>query len=268
MTRRFFAVSLPAAAIAGRKLRAETDESRGHKLVDKLVEALGGDVFLNMHDRTEVGRAYSFFRQQISGLSIVHLYTQYRSQGGPGDFPALREREAFLKNEDDAIIFAEGNAYEVNFRGARPLADDSLHRFIETTNRNVFYLIRQRLHENGVYFESPGSDVVDNQPVEVLNITDPQNRKVTAYLHHLNLLPVMQKTRIMDPILKEQREELTRFNNYRRAQPGVMWPWVILRERDGEKVFQMFSESVTVNNDLPDKLFTLPNGIKMLKKES
>lgn len=267
MTRRFFAVSLPAA-IAGRKLRAETDESRGQKLVQKLVDGLGGDYFLNMHDRTEVGRAYSFFRQQISGLSIVHIYTQYRDHGGPGDFPALREREAFLKNEDDAIIFAEGNAYEVNFHGARPLDDESLHRFIETTNRNVFYLIRSKLHDKGMYFESPGGDVVDNQPVQVLNITDPQNRKVTVYLHHLTSLPVLQKTRMMDPILKEQREEVTRFNNYRQAKPGVMWPWMILRERDGDKVFQMFTESVTVNNDLPDKLFRLPSGVKMLKKQS
>jgi len=267
MTRRFFAISLPAV-VARRKLRAETNESRGHKLVDKLVEGLGGDVFLNMHDRTEVGEAYSFAVRQISGKSIVHIYTQYREQSGPSDFPALREREAFLKNQDDAIIFAEGTAYEVNFRGARPVADDTLHRFIETTNRNVFYVIRQRLHEKGMYFESPGGDLVDNQAVEVLNITDPQNRKVTAYLHHLTSLPVMQKTRIMDPVLKEQREETTRFSNYRRVAPGIMWPWAIFRERDGEKVFQMFSSNVTVNNDLPDKLFRLPPGVKMLKKES
>ena len=79
MTRRVFAVSLPAA-LAARRLRAETAEDRGRKLMDKLVQALGGDVFLNMHDRTEEGRAYSFFREQLSGLSIMHLYTQYTSE--------------------------------------------------------------------------------------------------------------------------------------------------------------------------------------------
>ena len=266
MTRRLFAVTLPAA-VAVRRLRAETVEDRGRKLMDKMVEALGGELFLNMHDRSEEGRAYSFFRQEISGLSIIHIYTQYREKGGPGDFPAVRERQAFLKHEDDAIIFAEGNAYEVNFRGARPMPDDSLKRYIETTNRNIFYIARERLHENGMYIESPGGDVVENQPVQVLNITDPQNRKVTVYLHHLTFLPVMQRSFILDPILKERREEVTRFNNYRRVKPGVMWPWDIFRERDGEKVFQMFSENVTVNDNLPDKLFTLPQGIKMLKKE-
>ena len=267
MTRRLFAVSLPAA-LAARRLHAETDEERGRKLMDKLVDALGGDLFLNMHDRTEEGHAYSFFREQISGLSIMHLYTQYRSQPGPGDFPAIRERQAFLKNQDDAIVFAEGKAYEVNFRGARPLADDRLTRYIETTNRNIFYIVRERLHEEGMIFESPGGDVIENQPVQVLNITDSQNRKVTVYLHHLTFLPVLQRFFLKDPVLKERREEVTRYNNFRSIKPGVMWPYAIQRERDREKVFEMFSESVTVNNDLPDKLFTLPSGVKILKKDT
>ena len=266
MTRRVFAVSLPAA-LAARRLHAETGLERGRKLMDKLVEGLGGDLFLNMHDRTEEGRAYSFFREQLSGLSIMHLYTQYRLQPGPGGFPAIRERQAFLKNQDDAIIFAEGKAYEVNFRGARPLADDRLNRFVETTNCSIFYIVRQRLHEDGMIFESPGGDVIENQPVQVLMITDSQNRRVTVYLHHLTFLPVLQRFRLLDPILKERREEVTRFNNYRSVKPGVMWPWAIQRERDGEKIFEMFSENVTVNNDLPDKLFTLPSGIKILKKD-
>jgi hypothetical protein len=266
MTRRFFAVSLPAA-LAARRLRAETAEDRGRKLLDKLVAGLGGDLFLNMHDRTEEGRAYSFFREQLSGLSIVHLYTQYRTQPGPGSFPAVRERQAFLKNQEDAVIFAEGKAFEVTFRGARPLADERLTRYIETTNLNIFYIVRQRLHESGMIFESPGGDVIENQPVQVLQITDPQNRKVTVYLHHLTFLPVLQRFFLMDPILKERREEVTRYNKYRSIKPGVMWPYDIQRERDGEKIFQMFSENVTVNNDLPDKLFTLPPAVKVLKKD-
>src|SRR5690349_9036674 len=175
-TRRFFAVSLPAA-LAARRLHSETLEERGRKLRDKLVEALGGSTYLNMRDRTEEGRAYSFFREELSGLSIVHLYTQYRSQAGPGDFPAVPERQAFGKNQDDAILFAENAGYEVTYRGARPMADDRLQRYIESTNRNIFYIVRERLREEGMIFESPGGDVIENQPVEVLDITDSKNRK-------------------------------------------------------------------------------------------
>jgi len=37
------------------------------------------------------------------------------------------------------------------------------------------------------------------------------------------------------------------------------------RERDGEKIYQIFSEAVTINQGLTDDLFTLPGNIKILK---
>jgi len=263
MTRRLFAATLPAALA----LRGETMEERGKKLLDKLVEALGGSQFLNMRDRTEEGRAYSFFKEELSGLSVVRIYTQYPPQGGPGEFPAIRERQAFGKKFDDAIIFANGAAHEVTFRGARPLPDERLTRFIETTRRNIFYIVRQRLKEYSMIFESPGGDVIENQPVRVLNITDSDNRSVTVYLHNSTYLPVLQKFKLMDPILKERREEVTRFSKYRSIN-GIMWPYDVQRERDGEKIFQMFAENVQVNTGLSDKLFMLPSGIRILKKEA
>jgi hypothetical protein len=266
MTRRLFAVTLPAAIAS--HVRAETQEERGKKLLDKLVEALGGSTYLNMRDRIEEGRAYSFYREELSGLSVVRLYTQYLDKPGAEGFPALRERQAFGKKFDDAIIFANGAAHEVTFRGARPLPDERLRRYIESTQRNIFYIVRARLREPGMIFESPGGDVVENQPVQVLNVTDSENRVVTVYLHRSTLLPVMQKFKLMDPMIKERREETTRFSKYRSVKPGVMWPFDIQRERDGEKIYQMFAESVTVNNNLADTLFTLPSGIKILKKQA
>ena len=46
-----------------------------------------------------------------------------------------------------------------------------------------------------------------------------------------------------------------------------MWPYAIERVRDGEKIFQIFSDSVTINQDLRDDLFTLPSNMKVLTKK-
>src|SRR5579863_8808586 len=50
---------------------------RAHKVVDDAIAALGGDKFLNMEDRVEAGRAYSFYNDRLSGLSIAKIYTRY-----------------------------------------------------------------------------------------------------------------------------------------------------------------------------------------------
>src|SRR5947209_9571392 len=80
-------------------------EQRGKNLIDDAIQALGGDKFLKMEDRIESGRAYSFYREEISGLSIAKMYTRYITiaQGKSGEQLGLRERQSFGKNEDSSV---------------------------------------------------------------------------------------------------------------------------------------------------------------------
>jgi hypothetical protein len=48
---------------------------------------------------------------------------------------------------------------------------------------------------------------------------------------------------------------------------GVKWPCNIHRERNGEKIFEMFSDQVQINRNLKDDLFELPGNIKVLPKD-
>jgi hypothetical protein len=253
------------AALVG--AHAETNLERGKRVVDQAVEALGGDNFLHMQDRVESGRAYSFYREKISGLSIAKIYTRYLIRPEPPEpgFLGVREREAFGKKEDSAVLFVEGQGYDVTFRGARPLSEEVLQRFKETTLNNIFYILRQRLGEPGLTFESRGSDVVENQPVNIVDITDADNHTVTVYFNQMTRLPAKQVRYRHDPKTKERTEEVTRFSNFREVG-GVQWPHSIQRERDGEKTYQMFSSSVEINRGLTDNLFTLPSDMKILAK--
>jgi hypothetical protein len=60
---------------------------------------------------------------------------------------------------------------------------------------------------------------------------------------------------------------VTIFSKYRDVGGGVMWPFAIRRERNGEKIFEMYLERVEINLDLKDSMFALPQGLKLLKKD-
>jgi hypothetical protein len=77
--------------------------------------------------------------------------------------------------------------------------------------------------------------------------------------NHSTKLPVRQSWVWRDPETKERNEETTRFSRYR-SSDGVQWPQQINRERNGEKIFEIFSESVLINQDFPEDLFATPNG--------
>ena len=244
---------------------ADTSSERGKHIIDQAIAALGGDHFLHMQDRVESGRAYSFYRDRLSGLSLAKIYTRYLTRPEPPvpAFLGIREREAFGKKEDSAVLLTETEGYNVTYRGAYPLAQDEYDRFRESTLRNIFYILRQRLGEPGLSFDARAADVIDNKPVEVVDITDNDNRVVTVYFHLSNKLPVRQVTVRRDPHTNQPIEEITLYNKYRDVG-GVMWPYEIERERNGEKIFEIFSDSVTINKGLTDNLFTLPADKKIL----
>ena len=253
--KRILCVLVATAALAS----AQGIEARGRKIVDDAIVALGGQKFLDMQDRIEKGRAYSFFHDQLSGLSVAKIYTRYIAvpQDRTGIDLGVQERQAFGKNEDYYVLFRQEGAWEVTFRGPKELEKDRVQRYRDTTLNNVLYIFRQRLHEPGMIFESRGSDVVENQPVDVVDITDSQNRVVRVYFHQTTKLPVQQSWVWRDPETMERQEEVTRFSRYRPVD-GIQWPQQMHRERNGEKTYEIFSESVTVNQQLADNLFAVP----------
>lgn len=245
-------------ASAGAAL-AQGPEERGKKIMDDAVAALGGQKFLTMEDRVESGRAYSFYRDRLTGLSIAKIYTRYVTvaQGKSGEELGVRERESFGKNEDSSVLFLENAGWEISWRGSKELPKERFDRYRDTTLRNILYLLRQRLHEPGMIFEWRSAEVFENQPVEIVDITDSQNRVVSVYFHQSSKLPVRQIYSRRNPETKERDDEVTRFSRYRDAS-GVQWPHQILRERNGDKIYEIFSESVVINQDLTDNLFALP----------
>jgi hypothetical protein len=259
---------LLAVLAAKLALGAETPEQRGKRVVDECLQALGGDRYLNMDTRVETGRAYSFYRDKLTGLSIATIYTRYDS--GVADTLhnlAQRERDNYDKKQDYGTLFTDKDAWDITYRGARPLPDERFARYKETTLRDVFYIIRVRLHEPGWIIESKGADVIENRAVEIVDLTDANNLSTTVYFDRITKLPVRQAFFRRDPVTKDKNEEVTHFTKYRDAG-GVQWPFAIERDRNGEKIYEIFSNSVEINDKKASAdLFMLPASIKLLKPE-
>lgn len=246
-------------------IRAQTNQ-KGKRAIDDCLAALGGPGYLAMHNRLESGRAYSFYRETLSGLDFASIYTQYDATPAAVGKLAVREREVFGKKRDYSVLFTETEAFDITYRGARPVPKKTFDRYKETTIRNFFYILRMRLHEPGMTFEWRSSDVLDNRPVDIVDVTDSNNLTTTIYIDQTYKTPLRQIVYRRDPVTRDRDEELTVFSKYRDVGGGVQWPYAIQRNRNGEKIYEIFSDSVKVNEEVKPGFFDLPEGIKKLKE--
>jgi hypothetical protein len=263
MNRRAFLVSLFGAPAA---VLAQKGPARAKELIAGIIDALGGDAFRHMQSRVESGRAYSFYNEQISGLSIARIYTRYlRPEAAPADGAIyMEQRQVFGKKQDISALLTPKSAYEITYRGARDLGEERVQQFHETTLRDVFYMLRMRLDEPGFGYDALGTDVVENQTVQGIDFFDNANRQVTVWFNAHTLLPVKQRFLRFDDKISARREEITRYAKYRDIGNRVMWPFDIQRERDGEKIYQMFSEQAKAGEPVDSSTFQLPPGVQII----
>jgi len=233
-------------------------------MVGRAVAALGGDRFLHMNNRVAIGRVYSFFRDQISGLDIAKIYTEYLAEKPENGLP-VREREVFGKKQDYSNLLLPDQGWSITFRGARQIPDENWQRYVRTTYHDVLYLLRCRHNESGMEFDYIGTDVLYSVHVEIVDITDSTGETIRVFFDHNTMLPVHESYTWLDPDTKYRNEEVTEYDKYRDAG-GVMWPYSIERQRNGYTTYQMFAEKVTVDQPIPPKTFELPSGARVLKK--
>lgn len=256
---------LAAAAVVCSAQSAETRQARAKRVVDEAIQALGGPAFLHIKDRVESGRSYSFDNGKLAGTILTTIYIRYLPPV-PGKVEML-EKDAFGKIDESTsglLYTPEGN-YDYTFHGARPLEEQRLTDHNDNVLRNIFYILRQRLDEPGMNLYSQGADIWENRAVEVVDITDGDNNTVTVYFSKNDKVPVRQTFRRRNVTYGDFDTEVTLFAKYHTTE-GIQWPMDVRRDRNGVKVYEMYSDSVEFNKGLTDNVFSLPSKLKVLPK--
>ena len=244
---------------------AETRQARAKRVVDEALDALGGYAFMHMEDRVETGRSYSFDNGKLAGTIRTSIYTRYLAPV-PGKVAEL-EKDAFGPPDESTsgLLYTLEGDWDYTFHGARPIEDQRLIEHTDNVLRNIFYILRQRLNEPGMSLYSQGGDLWENRAVEVVDITDGDNNTVTVYFSKNDKVPVRQSFRRRNTTYNDFDTETTIFAKYHEQQ-GIQWPMDIRRDRNGVKVFEMYTDLVEINKGLKDSVFTLPPKLKVIPK--
>jgi hypothetical protein len=258
-------ILLALLAVTALESQKAAPPNKAKDVVDQAVKALGGERFLNMHTRHEAGRIYAFFHDQMSGFDVANIYTQYLDDKDIKGVQ-VRERQVLGKKQDYSYLYLADQAFDITFRGARPIEDERWQRYARSTTNDILYWLRYRYDEPGMQYDYIGNQVLITNHVDVVDITDANDKTIRVYFDYNTKLPVRESFTWLDTETRERNDEVTDYDKWRDAGDGIMWPFTIERARNGYKFYQIFANKVEINAELPDGIFDLPKGAQILKK--
>ncbi len=231
---------------AGQGAPADQDNARkARALLDQMIQALGGQAYLNIQDISQEGRTYSFYHGRPNSYGIV-FWRFYK-------YPD-KERIELTKKRDVIYVNNGDKGYEITYKGTRAQDAKDLTDTLRRRHYALDWVLRSWLAEPGIALFYEGHSVAEQKPVEQVTIMNGHNEGVTLYIDADNHLPVKKSFSWRDPTDKERNVEDEVYDNFRPIQ-GVMTPFTLTRFYNGDMSNQRFLSSVTYNQGLAGSLF-------------
>jgi hypothetical protein len=244
----FAIASVPAHAQDDEILLPEQSTARAKALLQGMIQALGGNAYLNVKDSTCRGRLGSFGHSgALSGYDVFM------------DFVKLPDKDRQEMSKKRNIIYVtNGDHGWVLDRGG--VSDESADQIADNQRElqlDLDYILRFRLNEPGMIFHYQGPDVVDLKEADWVEIDDPQGHEIHIAIAKLSHLPIRKEVATRDPVSHMRTEEVDYFSNFQMVD-GVMMYFQQTRFRNGMKVFQVFydPDGCKFNTGLQDSFFT------------
>jgi hypothetical protein len=233
----------------GSPARASDDKAKA--IVDKAVNALGGEEKLNsIKAFTWKGKGKVNFMGNESDFTVdtaAEGLDHYR-RAIDGEFGGQSVKVVTVLNGD---------------KGWRKIGDESgpLEADRLANEKRVLYLVEAAinlapLRDKNFKLEAAGEEKVDDKPALVLKVTGPDGKDFKMYFDKESGLPVKQSARVLDFGGNEVAEETT-YADYKDVD-GLKKAMKVQVKRDGEKFIDQEILEFKVVDKLDPKMFEQP----------
>ena len=219
-------------------------QTQARALVAQMIEALGGELFLDVREIHTTGRFFSFKKGELSGADLFADYVK---------FPDM-ERTEFGREKNRTITInkgAEGWLINTREKEIEPQPASQSEEFAAGFKTSFDYILRFVLNHPQTTLQSLGNEIIDFKRADVLEVRDPAKNLIRFYIDRSSHLPVKMQVRRAGE--RDLREEF--FGNWHKFE-GVTTAMFVSRSTDGQKTMEIRLETATYNSDLSDSLFT------------
>src|SRR4029077_15805176 len=137
----------PAANAISVDKEAVQNSTKAKSIIEQGIEALGGQAYLTIRDRELQGRGYGFHHGRESGGGVFWSFWEFPD----------KERVELTKERDIAQLYVGNKAYELTYKGARPIEQKDLDDYLRRRRYSLDMVLRTWVNDPGVVllFEGP-----------------------------------------------------------------------------------------------------------------
>lgn len=238
----------------------QTPEQRGRKLLDEMVEALGGDAWLNRQNVQEYGHLARFFRGAPTGM-VVNFTSIHQF---PGSNRAEAERVGFItdksiilpgKKIDVVQIWSNDGGYEITYKGKNALPREQVEDYYRRRDHSIESLVRIWIKAPDVMIVSEGNSMVERRLADKVSILSANNDAVTLELDATTHLPLRRTFKWRNETFKDFDEDAEEYDDYHPIQ-GLPTALTLTRYHNDDMISQTFLTKAEYDITLPPDTFT------------
>jgi hypothetical protein len=259
-----FGVGSRASAQVAETMMPEQSAAKAKHILDQLVDAMGGQAYLQVRDTDCTGRLAQFEHNgDLSGYTNFRDYwrlpdknrTEYEVKGAKGGLLGVLIGQIPFKGGTIIELYNGDEGWTMDRGGVSEQPTTNVTDFKEQTKRDIDNVLRFRLKEEGMVFRYGGTDLIDMKQVEWVELVDREDRTFRLAVLQSSHLLARSVVITRDETTRERTEEVTYYGNYH-LRGSVMAPLQVERRRDGRRLFQAFFDTCSFDQHFPDDFFT------------
>jgi len=224
----------PASSFSASASPAEdASAQKARQILDAMVQALGGQQWLNQQNAYAEGRIAAFYQGKPTGATI--RYWDWRTPSA--------ERIDLTEGKSDkhnwTQIFSGSSCWEITFRGKNPLPKDQCAEIVRRRNHSIEAAVHVWMNQPGTILMFEGQSLAERHLAQQVTLLNADNDTITIQIDAMSHLPLRRTYYWRDPVYKDKNEEVEEYDDYHTIG-GIQTPFTITRLHNGDMTSQRF----------------------------
>jgi hypothetical protein len=235
---------------------AAQNAQKARAALNAMVQALGGQAWLDIKNEMQQGHVAAFFHSQPD-LGTTELW-QFHS------WPD-KDRVEVTKHRDVVEFYIGRDGWEVTYRGKKPMQKDLLEDYLRRRDHSIETAVKVWLKDPNTILVYEGQTMAERHMAEQVTLISAQNESITIQMDEQTHLPLRRSFQWRDPLYKDKNTDAEEYDDYHTIE-GFPTPFSVTRLKNDEIVRQYYVTKVEYNRALPDDFWNVDTAAGKIKK--